>query len=891
MKLVHDLIAFWHRAAAFVRRRRIARDIDEELAFHLSMRQHEHEAGGLPADEAARRARVRFGNPVTLAEETRDMWTFPSFDQLRQDARFALRSLRKTPAFTLVAVAVLALGIGANTAVYSLVDAMFVRGLPYPRADRLVLLIGNVQRQEVERRGGSYPDYLDWKAQATTVDAMAAFDSTTITVAGGTEDPDRLVAEPVSAGYFEILGVRPALGRTFRADEDEVAGRNPVVILGHGLWSRRFGADPGIIGRSLQVGGRAVDVVGVMPAGFTGLTDQADLWVPFVNASAAIDRRGTRWFNAIGRLRDGVTVAQAQAEFDGIAAGLERQYPDTNEKRGVEVASLRTETFGAIQPAVVALMAAVGFVLLIACANVANLLISRSESRQREMAVRTALGAGRARLFRQLVTESAVLALLGAAAGLGVAQLALRLLVALPDGAVPTFVQPTLDLRVLAFTMAVALGCGLVLGLAPSFHARATAVSGILKDSVRGSSGGRAQRLRAGLVVTEVALAVVLLIGAGLMIRTVQNLTAIDPGYDATNVLTFNVAVPRLETPPPAASASPGAPPAAPAYAVSATALLDRLRAVPGVVAVSLSTDLPLQGASAVFYSAEGDTTSDAETRPRAYIHRITPDFFDVLGVPIVAGRTFEPADLTGPIPVVVSEGVPRRFWPGQDPIGRHLQIGSTALTIIGVVPDLKYRGLPDNPTADPDLYVPYAERGVQSIALRTAVSPLSIVPSVRGALREANPDIVVFGVSALEDLVLAQTAQSRFTTWLMGVFAGVAVLLAVIGIYGVLSYIVSQRAREFGIRMALGAGRREILAVVGRFGAKLVGLGLVLGGVASIGLGRLLEQLLFGVSTASASGAGAVAIALLAVVAMAACLIPAWRATRVDPMVALRND
>jgi putative ABC transport system permease protein len=490
------------------------------------------------------------------------------------------------------------------------------------------------------------------------------------------------------------------------------------------------------------------------------------------------------------------------------------------------------------------------------------------------------------------VTESAVLAGLGALGGVAIAWFSLALLGALPAGTVPTFVQPAINLPVLLFTMVVAVGCGLALGLAPSLHARVTGLSEILKDSARGSSGARAQRLRSGLVVAEVALAVVLLIGAGLMMRTVQNLTAIDPGYDPTGLLTFNASVPRLD-----ADAAPPASPAPPAFAVSANVLLDRLRALPGVVDVSLSSDLPLQGGSAVFYAAEGDTTSGAESRPRAYVHRITPAFFDVLGVPVRAGRTFASADQRpDSTAVIVSEGVGRRFWPGQDPVGRRIKVGAADganpwLTIVGVVPELKYRGLPENPTADPDLYFPFAERGVQAIALRTAVPPLSVVAAARTALREANPDIVVFGVSALADQVRAETAQSRFTTWLMGVFAGIAVLLAVIGIYGVLSYIVSQRAREFGIRIALGAGRREILGVVGRFGGRLVGLGLVLGGLASVGLVRVLEQLLFGVSAASASGAAAAAVGLLAAVAMAACLVPAWRATRVDPMVALRND
>jgi putative ABC transport system permease protein len=634
------------------------------------------------------------------------------------------------------------------------------------------------------------------------------------------------------------------------------------------------------------------DVIGIMPPGFTGLSDQADLWIPFVNGDVSLDNRGNRGFQAIARLKSGVTVAAAQVDMDAISRRLEAEYPDSNAQRGVEVAPLSTETFGQIRPAVLALMASVVFVLFIAVANVANLLISRSDVRQREIAVRTALGAGRGRLLRQLITESCVLSGLGALAGLALAEFSLSSLRLLPANTLPTFVQPTLNLPVLAFTCGVALLTGLLLGVAPALHARSAALGGALKDSARGSTAGGAERLRSVLAVAEVALAVVLLVGAGLMMRTVQNLTAIDPGYHTDRVLTLYASVPRQPAAGPGAADAPPPP-----FVATSGLLLDRLRAVPGVTSVALASDLPLGDASAVFYAAEGDTTGSAQTRPRAYVHRITPAFFDVLGVPFTSGGMFSGADLErGSTAIIVSEAVVRRFWPNQDPIGRRVKIGAAEssnpwLTIVGVVPELKYRGLPENPTADPDLYFPYVDRGVQGIAIRTAVEPLSVVNSVRAALRDTNPNIVTFGVAALSDTVRAQTAQSRFTTWLMSVFAVVALMLAVLGIYGVLSNLVSQRMREFGIRVALGAGRREILSVVARHGARLVGLGLLIGAAGALATTRLLEQLLFGVSAASASTASALAIVLLAAVAMTACMVPAWRATRVDPVVALRND
>ena len=892
MRGLHDLIGVWRRLAALIRRRRIARDIDDELAFHLAMRRADLAQDG--AADPDRAARQQFGNVALLRDRTRDMWTFPSVESIVQDARFAVRTLIKAPGFTLVAAFALAVGIGANTAIFSLVDAVLVRGLPYADADRLVVLIGNVRRQTVERRGGSFPDYLDWRDQAASYEAMAAYTGSTTTVTSGSGDAERITIEAVSAPYFDVLGVAAGAGRTFRRDEDAVEGRDAVVVLGHGLWQRRFGGDAGVIGRTITLGTQPYEVVGVMPAGFTGLTDQAELWVPFTMSSLsgyALAQRGNRGLQVIARLRPGVTTDQAAAEMASISARLEAEYPDTNEARGVEVAPLPALTFGQIQPAVLALMVAVAFVLLIACANVANLLIGRSELRQKEIAVRTALGAGRARLLRQLVTESCVLAVIGAGLGLALASVALNLLVASTPLTLPTYVHPGLSLRVLAFTTGVALACGLLLGVAPALHARGGRISEALKDSARGSSGAAAQRLRGVLVVVEVSLAVILLVGAGMMIRTVSNLSAIDPGYDIERVLTLNVSVPRQQ---PAADAAPDGPP--PPFVTPPRDLIARLEALPGVTAASLSSDYPLSGnSSAVFYAAEGDDTTAAGTRPRAYVHRVTPGFFETLGIPLEQGRPFLESELTpDAIAVIVSAGVVQRFWPGQNAVGKRVKLGSLAaatpwLSIVGVVPEVRFRGLPENPTSDPDLYFPYVDRGVQAVMVRTAVPPESVTALVSAEIRLESPDIVVYDVSTMATLVDAQTAQQRFTTWLMGVFAGVALLLSIVGIYGVMSYLVAQRSREFGIRLALGAGRAGIIRLVLAHGARLIAVGLAIGTVAAVGLSRLLEALVFRVTVADASAAGAVA--LLALVAIAACLAPALRATRVEPVVALRND
>jgi putative ABC transport system permease protein len=538
-------------------------------------------------------------------------------------------------------------------------------------------------------------------------------------------------------------------------------------------------------------------------------------------------------------------------------------------------------------------MAAVSLVLLIACANVAGLLISRSDVRQREIAVRTALGAGPGRLSRQLITESCVLAMLGAVAGMVVAQISLPALIAASPIAFPTFVQPQLSLRVLAFGIVIALVSGVLLGLAPMMHARLPRLSDALKTSARGGSTGmRSQRLRSALVIGEVALAVLLLSGAGLMIRSIQKLAAIDPGFEAANVLMVNATIPRQTTPP----AAPGTTAAAPApFAVSHADLLDRIRAVPGVESASLASDLPFGGSSAIFYSAEGDATVAAETMPRAYIHRVTPEFFTTLRIRLEAGRTFLPSEeRTDSQAVVVSHNVTRRFWPNQDPIGKRIKFGAPGsqnpwLTIVGVVDEVKYRGLPENPTADPDLYLPYVDRATQGVIVRTRVEPSSVTSAVRAAIRNGNASIVTFNARTLADVVAQQSSASRFTSWLLSVFAATALVLSIVGLYGVMSYLVAQRTREFGIRLALGSSRAEIVRRVLRDGMWRVAIGAAIGLAATTGLARVLAGLVYGVGRFDISTI--LAVVMLLVVAIAACAVPAVRATRVDPAIALRSE
>jgi predicted permease len=813
-----------------------------------------------------------------------------SLDSLLQDARYALRTLRRSPGFTVIAISILALGIAGNTTMFSLMDAVRIQALPYAESDRLVILWGNVMRARPERRGASYPDFLDWRAQAATFEGMAAADETRMTLSGAGE-ATRILVETVSASYFPLLRAEAALGRTFAADEDVVPQKVAVVVLSDAFWRRQLNADSQIIGRPLVLDARPYTVVGVMPAGFRGLGDRADVWIPFVmsNSAEGLAQRGSRGFQVLARLKPGVARTQAQAELDAISRRLEQAYPDTNEKRGVEVTPLDEELLGEFRPALRALMVAVAFVLLIACANVANLLLARSEARQREIAVRTAIGAGWPRLVRQLVTESCVLTGIAAIAGIALAAAGLRLLLQASPVTFPSFVRPHIDLRVAAFTVVVAVAAGILLGLAPALHGRISRLGDALKESARGSESRRAGTVRSALVVAEISFAVVLLVGAGLMIRTVQHLIAIDPGFNPDRLLVARVSIPR--------QASNGSAEGPAPLVVAARSLLDRVRALPGVSAASLASDPPLSGLdSAVFYSAEGDAATDAQTRPRAYVHRVAPEFFATTGIPFRSGRTFLESEMTPRSDaVVVSEHVATRFWPGQDPIGRRLKIGPLTsqnpwLSIVGVVGEVKYRGLPENPTADPDLYFPFIDRAQQvSMIVRSAGDPAALVTSVRQAIRDVDPTIPLFGVFTMSERIASQTAYFRFTMWVMGTFAGMALLLAALGIYGVMSYLVSRRTREVGIRMALGATRNEIVRLIVGRGARLIAAGIVIGAVASLGLQRVMSALIFRASVVDA--ATLAAIAALAVSGLLACYLPALRASRIEPLAALRTE
>lgn len=879
----HALRLRWR---ALLDRRRLDRDLEDELRFHLEMKAERAAQAGVDAEEAMRTARLQFGSPMSWKEAIREMWSFGWIEGIVQDLRYAVRSLRNAPGFAAAALLVLALGIGSNTAIFSVVNGVLLRSLPFADSERLVLLWGNVQRQKVERRGNSYPDYVDWKAQSTSFESMAAYNDGTLTLTGVAE-PERINAELVSAGYFELLGISPIQGRTIRDDEDRPGKPTLVALIGEGLRSRRFAGDAGVVGKTLLLNNRQYTVIGVLPAWFRGLSDNADLWVPFTSQGSAenLAERGSRGFPAVAKLKSGMTLRGAQVELDGISSRLEAAYPSTNSKRGVEVAPLHSEVVGGLRTPLFVLLGAVGLVLLIACTNVANLLLARSEARRQEIAIRTALGAGRGRVFRQLVTESMLLSTVGAGLGIAFSVWCVQLLTKASPITLPTFVKSNLDWNVAAFAICLSMLTGVLVGLVPALQAGRKDVSDALNDSsARSGSSVSHQRFRSALVVIEVALAMTLLVGAGLLMQSFRNLAVLHPGFEPKGVLTLIAALPRLES-------------SSQTMSISGRQLLQRIRALPSVVSASVASDIPLgPGGGAMFYSAEGAPIHDAQTAPRAYVHRVSPEFFQTIGATFAAGRTFSEQDMEGtPSVVVVTENLTKRFWPGQDPIGKRIKTGGSGsknpwLLVIGVVREMKYRGLPDNPTADPDVFFPFSDRQRSvSLLIRTELEPSNLTSAVRATVRDVDPSIPIYEIATMSDRVNRSIERSRFAGWMMTIFAVMALLLSSIGLYGVVSYMIRRRTREIGVRVAMGASPGEVILMVVRNSMTLVGIGVVAGVVAALALGQVLQTLLFGVSALDPLTFAVVAVVLSAV-ALIACYLPARRASRIDPVQALRN-
>ncbi|HVE79093.1 MAG TPA: ABC transporter permease [Gemmatimonadaceae bacterium] len=809
-------------------------------------------------------------------------------DTLLQDLRFAIRSLRRAPTFAASAVATLALGIGAVTTIYSVVHAVLLRPLPYERPGDLAIVWGTVRRDSVERRSVSYPDFEDWRRDARAFDAVAAFTESMFTL-DGREGAERIEGEWVSASYFGALGVRPVLGRIFTPAEDAVGAGGAVAILSHELWRSRFGASSAAVGSALNLNGQPTTVVGVMPPGFRGLGDDAQLWVPFANppggtgTPSILEDRGSRWHQVVARLRPGATLAGAQAELDAISRRLAAQYPESNDRRGAEVVALEEELVGGLRRGLLVLLGAVGLVLLVACANTANLLLVRAAARERELAIRAALGASRARTARQLLVESLVLAVVGGTAGALLSVWAVAILARLNPVDLPSFVRLEVSGAALAGTSIVVLVVAAAFGVVAIAFASEGRLAESLKAGARSvGAGRRAGRLRAALVAGELALAVVLLAGAGLMLRTLESLRRFDPGFRAEQLVSF-----RLDL-------SQGQYDAARAVAFG-TALREQVRGLPAVRAVSLSDDVPLDGrSSGTIIRIAGKEVVTQGSGIRVYRHRVAPGYFAAIGATVVRGREFTTADDRGRGRVaVISERMARRFWPNEDPVGARLQLNDTTFAeIVGVVADMKHRALLEAATADPDVYYPILQVPTTafSLVVRAGGDPAALVAAVRREVSAADRGVPVYDVATMRDRVRGETAPARFQASLLGAFAALALLLAAVGVYGVMAYSVAQRTREVGIRMALGADRRDIVRMIVGTGARLTGLGLVLGVVAAVATVRVMAGLLYGVEPTDPATL-ATAVGVLAAAALLASWLPARRAARVEPVTAMRES
>jgi putative ABC transport system permease protein len=805
---------------------------------------------------------------------------------LLQDLRYGARVLWKNPGFSLVAVFALALGIGANSAIFSVINAVLLKPLPYEHAERLVRVGGSCKIESICTF--SPQDFYDWRERNTVFESMAAVDGTSPSLTGGGE-PLRLNGQRVSPGFFRTLRVAPALGRDF-AQAEEQRGNHRVAILSHALWQRRFNSNPKIVDQKIELNGEGFLVVGVMPETFeppqfSGRDEaQPDIWVPFAPDLSQWTRDGRSVDAAVARLKPTATVAEARAEMESIAAQLRQQYPKTNRNADVRLASLQEQLVGRARPALLVFFAAVGLVLLIACANVANMLLARASARTREMAIRTALGATRLRVVRQLLTESVLLAALGGCCGLLLALWANDYLPTLSAGALPRVEHVGLDARVVLFTLGVALLTGVFFGLAPALQASQVDLNERLKEGGRSVAGTAARRrTQSLLIVSEVAISLVLLVGAGLFVKSFVRLQQVDPGFDPQGVVTLNVFLPGLRYPEDAQQTA------------FFEQLLERVEALPGVEHAGVTSNLPVSGNyDQLPLYVEGQPLTNAGDAAQTERYMVSSDYFRALGVPLVAGRGFTPQDRAGAQPVaVIGEAVARTYFGGRDAVGERIKIGDPGnpwRTVVGVAKDVHQYSLDAAPNFQ--VYVPHLQSPTQAmtVVVRGAGDAAALAASVRSQVWAVDPNQPVYDVKTMRELLADSTAARRFNMILVGVFASVALLLALVGIYGVMSYAVAQRTHEIGVRMALGAQRRDILRLIVGQGMALVAAGVGVGLAGSLALTRTVSGLLYGVSANDPAVFATVAL-LLAAVALAANYLPARRATKVDPMVALRYE
>jgi predicted permease len=803
-----------------------------------------------------------------------------------QDVRYGIRSLLKRPGFTLIAVVTIALGIGANTAIFSVVNALLLRSLPYTDSDRLVML--SVIGDDSGKVGNTgFATFADWQERSQVFEQMALIRSWGGVITGQGE-PEMVNGLRVTSEYFRMLSVSPMLGRDFKLEEDRPDTRF-VLMLSHAFWQRSFGADPNIIGKPVRLSDQTFTVIGVMPPGYEDLLaanfyKPADVWAPLgYDTTQGWACRDCQHLKAFGRLKAGVSFDQAKTEMSAVMEGIRRENPKVYANPGIAMIRLQEHLVGGLRPALLVLLVAVGFVLLIACANVANLLLARANQRTREIAIRLALGASRARLIRQLLTESLLLSLTGAGLGLLLAMWGTELLVRLSPATILKLQETKTDGRVLGFTLLLSLLTGVLFGLLPALQASKSDVQLALKESSTASQSSRQNRLRGLLVVSEIALAMVLLVGAGLLIRSFERILSVTPGFEQRNLLTMMV---------PATGTK---------YAEEEQVrnfyrnVLDRVKALPGVEAAAIVSNLPLGGNydGSGFHVEEKPLANPSEA-PSAQRYGISPEYLRAMNIPLLRGRQFTEQDAANtPLVALINETAAKRFWQNEDPIGKRIILGGVnnpKRTIVGIVRDVRHQGLDDAP--EMQAYGPHAQwtDSHMQIVVRTSVDPASLTAAVRGEIRAVDANTPVYQIATMRQLVSDSVAQRRFTLALLSGFAAIALLMAAIGIYGVMSFAVSQRTREIGIRVALGAQARDVLKLVIRRGMALVAAGVLIGLVGAFALTRLMESLLFGVGATDPMTFTGISL-LLGIVALLACYLPARQASKVDPMIALRCE
>ena len=810
-------------------------------------------------------------------------------ESVLRDLRFAFRGLLKRPAFTAIAIVTLGLGIGASTAIFSVVNSVMLRRLPYPNADRIVAIRElNPEGKRVQTTG---PNFLDWRAQNTVFEHLAAIKRTSLNLTLA-DRAERINYAQTSANFFDVFGVGPQLGRLF-VPGDEQAGHAPVAVLSDALWRRTFGADPGIVGQQISLDAQSYTVIGVAPAGFQ-YPDKVEVWLPplklapeFNSQVEPTERRGMGYLNVVGLLKPGVSVAQAASEMETITSRLRQQYPETNNRRFNAVLSLHEHLTGDSNTMLWLLFGAVMFVLLIACANVANLLLASATSRSREIAIRVALGASRWRVVRQLLTESAILALAGGVLGLFLSSWGVTAITKLLPNEFPRLNEIGMDWRVFGFTLGVSLLTGFVFGFAPALHISKTDVQEAMKESGRGTAGSsRHTRLRHALIVTEVALSVVLLAGAGLLFRSFMRLQSVNAGFTADQVLTAQLspAGPKFQDDA--------------AYVAFFDRVLERARTIPGVISAGTINTLPLAGGPTIAFRVEGRPVLSVDKWVPTNFRTVSPDYFQTMSIPVLQGRTFTSEDRSGaPRRLMINQALAQRDFPNEDPIGKRITLGNVDennqplwFEIIGVTANVRSQELREEPP--PELYFSASQLTFpkMAIVLRSTVEPESLAPALRQVVAEVDQTVPVADVRTMEHIVSESVTQPRFNLFLLGLFGGIALLLSAAGIYGVTAYTVTQRTHEMGIRLALGAQVSDVLKLVLGQGMAVIVIGLVVGLAASFALMRLMRSLLFGVGENDPLTFTAITLVLF-LVALFACYVPARRATKVDPLVALRYE